>query len=65
MGQTPLGTVTGLATDPSGAAVPSAAATLTNQETGVERAAFTNASGACSFPDLTPGSTRLAAEANG
>jgi hypothetical protein len=65
MAQTPLGTVTGLATDPSGAAVPSAAVTLTNQETGVKRTASTNASGAYSFPDLPPGSYRLAAEAKG
>ena len=63
--QTPLGTVTGLATDPSGGSVPNASVSLTNQDTGVRRAASTNTSGAYSFPDLAPGVYRLGASAKG
>ena len=63
--QTPLGTVTGLATDPSGGSVPNASVTLTNQDTGVRRAVSTNTSGAYSFPDLAPGVYRLGASAKG
>ena len=63
--QTPLGTVTGLATDPSGGSVPNASVALTNQDTGVRRAASTNTSGAYSFPDLAPGTYQLAASAKG
>src|SRR5579872_2206831 len=63
--QTPLGTVTGLATDPSGGAVPSAAITLTNHSTGVKRSASTNNTGAYSFPDVAPGAYSLHAEAKG
>jgi hypothetical protein len=63
--QTPLGTVTGLAKDPSGGSVPNASVTLTNQDTGVRRAASTNTSGAYSFPDLAPGVYKLEASAKG
>ena len=63
--QTPLGTVTGLATDPSGGSVPNASVSLTNQDTGVRRAASTNNSGAYSFPDLAPGVYKLGAAAKG
>src|SRR5581483_9247321 len=63
--QTPLGAVTGLATDPSGAAVPGAAIRLTNDATGVKRESSTNGAGAYSFPDLPPGSYRLNADAKG
>jgi hypothetical protein len=63
--QTPLGTVAGLATDPSGGSVPNASVSLTNQDTGVRRAASTNTSGAYSFPDLAPGVYKLAAGAKG
>jgi len=63
--QTPLGTVTGLATDASGSVVPGTSVTLTNQQTGVKRAVSTNTSGAYSLPDLAPGSYRLLAEAKG
>src|ERR1035441_4334930 len=63
--QTPLGTVTGLATDPSGGSVPNVSITLTNQDTGVRRAASTNTSGAYSFPDLAPGVYKLGASAKG
>ena len=63
--QTPLGTVTGLATDPSGSAVPNAAITLTNNDTGVKRSASSNESGDYGFPNLQPGTYRLAAVAKG
>ena len=64
-GQTPLGTVTGLAVDASGGAVAAASVTLTNNDTGVRRTTATNASGAYSFPDLPPGTYRLGADAKG
>jgi hypothetical protein len=63
--QTPLGTVTGLATDPSNAAVPNATIAVTNQQTGVKRTAATNAAGAYTFPDLPPGTYVLSADARG
>ena len=63
--QTPLGTVTGLATDPSSSAIPGASVVLTNNDTGVKRTAATNGSGVYSFPDLPPGTYRLGAGAAG
>jgi hypothetical protein len=63
--QTPLGTVTGLATDVSGGSIAGAAVTLTNNDTGVKVAATTNGSGAYSFVDLQPGTYRLGATAKG
>jgi hypothetical protein len=50
--QTPLATVTGLATDPAGAAVTTVTITLSNKDTGVERTGRTNDSGAFSFPNF-------------
>ena len=64
-GQTPLGTVSGLAVDASGGAVAAASVTLTNNDTGVRRTAATNAAGAYAFPDLPPGTYRLRADAKG
>jgi hypothetical protein len=63
--QTPLGTVTGLALDPSGGVIPGVSISLTNQQTGVKRAASTNEAGAYSFPNLQPGAYKLAADAKG
>src|SRR5690348_3522621 len=63
--QTPLGTVTGLATDPSGSAVAGASVILTNRDTGVKLSSQTNQSGAYSFLNLPPASYTLAAEAPG
>src|SRR6267142_1553481 len=65
LAQTPLATVTGLATDPSGSAVTSATIALTNKDTGVQRTATTNQTGAYSFPNLPPGAYSLSAEAAG
>src|SRR5258708_28873349 len=63
--QTPLATVTGLSTDPSGSAVALATVTLTNKDTGVQRTGTTNQAGAYSFPNLPPGVYSLSAEAAG
>jgi hypothetical protein len=49
------GQITGEVRDPSGAAIPSAAVTVTNTATNVTRSTTTNSSGLYSFPDLTPG----------
>lgn len=61
--QTPLGTVTGLAIDPSGAPIPNASVSLIDQQTDARRTLSTNASGIYAFPDLSPGTYRLSAEA--
>lgn len=63
--QTPLGIVTGLAIDPSGAAIPNASVRLTSEGTGVRRSASTNSTGVYSFPDLPPGMYRMGADAAG
>lgn len=63
--QTPLATVTGLATDPAGAAVTSVTITLTNNDTAIERTGKTNDAGAYSFPNLPPGRYSLTAVAPG
>src|SRR5258707_3242427 len=63
-GQTPLGTVTGLATDASGGAIAGATISLTNNDTGVRLTAATNSSGAYVFAGLPPGPYRLGASAN-
>src|SRR6185437_3040947 len=61
--QTPLGTVTGLATDPSGGSVAGANVRITNQDTGAVRTAATNSAGVYAFPDLAPGIYRMNADA--
>src|ERR1051325_7849207 len=63
--QTPLGTVTGLATDPSGSSISGATVTLTNRGTGAKLSSKSNDAGAYSFPDLPPGTYSLRADANG
>src|ERR1700722_6252099 len=63
--QTPLATVTGLVTDPSGSAVANATITLTNKETAVKLTAKSNETGAYSLPNLPPGTYSLTAEASG
>lgn len=65
LAQSPLGSLTGLATDPSGAAVPNAAVTLTSVSTGVVRETRTNPSGNYVFPNLPPGEYKLSASAQG
>jgi hypothetical protein len=63
--QSPLGTVTGFALDPSGAPVPNAKVVLKNNGTGVSVEAATNPSCNYLLPNLTPGSYSLTAEAEG
>ena len=63
--QTPLATVTGLSTDPSGSAVSGATVTLTNKGTAVTLTSKSNDAGAYSFPNLPPGTYSLTADAPG
>jgi hypothetical protein len=57
--------LTGVVTDPSGAAVPDVAITLTNVSTGVSRRAVTNASGVYDLPDMSAGTYDLAVQKQG
>lgn len=63
--QSPLGTVTGLASDPSDSPIPNVAVRLKNQNTGIERQASTNSTGLYTFANLAPGDYKLTAEAKG
>jgi hypothetical protein len=49
------GSITGIATDPSGAVVPGSKVTVTNQATNLARTVATNASGFYSVTNLVPG----------
>ena len=51
--------ITGVVTDQSGAAAPSATVTVTNTATNVERSTTTNTSGIYTFPELAPGTYQL------
>ncbi len=55
LAQMPTGSIDGTVTDPSGASIPGAGATLTNQGTGKTASAVTSATGSFVFPSLTPG----------
>jgi hypothetical protein len=59
------GTVTGAVTDPSGAVVPGAKLTITNDNTGQSVTATTNASGIYTFPSMAPGDYHITATAKG
>ena len=59
------GTFTGSVTDPSGAVIPNATVTATNESTGVVTARPTNAEGIYTIPDLQPGFYGVKAEAQG
>ncbi len=63
--QSPLGIVTGVATDASGAAVPEVKVTLVSEDTGVKREVKTNASGVYAIPNLQPGRYKITAEMKG
>ena len=63
--QVSRGTITGIVTDPSGAAVPGVAITITNIDTGVANNATTNESGVYTVPLLAAGQYRLMAERAG
>lgn len=59
------GTILGVVTDPSGAAVASANVTIKNVATGVERSVPTNADGVYVAPNLVPGSYEVVVDATG
>ncbi|HEY1340942.1 MAG TPA: carboxypeptidase-like regulatory domain-containing protein [Bryobacteraceae bacterium] len=63
--QTATGEVSGTITDNSGAAVPSATITLTNQETQIAQQSKTNQSGYYLFINVKPGSYTLQVELTG
>jgi hypothetical protein len=65
MAQSPLGTVTGVATDATGSPVPSASVVLTNEDTGFSIESLTNQTGTYTFPNLRPGSYKLKATTKG
>src|SRR5467141_3769024 len=59
------GTLRGQVFDPTGAAVPNAQVTVTNQETGVSVKITTTSAGTYSFPSLIPGLYKVSVEAKG
>ncbi len=64
-GQDPRGTILGLVTDPSGAAIPGVTVRATNEATGVSASAPTNESGRYTMPFLLPGSYTVSAAITG
>ncbi len=65
LAQSPLGTVTGLVTDPSGSAVPNASIRLKNTATNVESSSASNDAGVYLFANVLPGDYELRVEAKG
>ncbi|MGH9325491.1 MAG: carboxypeptidase regulatory-like domain-containing protein [Terriglobia bacterium] len=63
--QTTFGSITGTVTDPSGAVVPNAKVTVTNQGTGVARHVTTGATGAFNVANLDVGTYQVAVTASG
>ena len=57
--------VIGEVTDTTGAVVPDATVTITNQETGLKRTAKTDSGGRLNFPQLKPGTYTVRVEAEG
>lgn len=64
-GQTTFGTITGIVTDPSGALVPAAQITITDQATGVAYHAKTGPDGVYTLPDVPVGTYNARVEAKG
>lgn len=60
-----LGGITGLVTDTSGAVIPGARVTVTNENTNATRTTATNEAGVYSVPSLSPGIYSARAEAEG
>jgi Carboxypeptidase regulatory-like domain/TonB-dependent Receptor Plug Domain len=58
-------TLSGAVTDPSGAAIVGARVSVTNRETGVNRAGVTDAAGFYSVPNLAPGTYDITVSAEG
>ena len=56
--------IVGSVTDPTGAAIPGAAVTVTNIENGLKRSVKTDDAGRFSFPQLKPGMYSVKAEAD-
>ena len=65
LAQRDLGTITGTITDASGAAVPNAKITITENATGVSYETVSNATGTYTRPALTPGTYTVTASAAG
>jgi Carboxypeptidase regulatory-like domain len=63
--QRDTGTLRGQVLDPSGAVIPDAQVTATNQETGVSVKANTTSAGTYEFPSLLPGLYKVTVEAKG
>ena len=63
--QTVSGSISGVVTDPSGAAIPSASVTLTNQDTGTVMKTTSNSSGVYGFPVVPVGHYSVRVEAKG
>jgi hypothetical protein len=63
--QSDLASVSGVITDPSGAVVPKARVTLTNEATGATRSVTSSASGFYTAPALSPGRYTITVEAPG
>ncbi|MGH9647193.1 MAG: carboxypeptidase-like regulatory domain-containing protein, partial [Bryobacteraceae bacterium] len=63
--QTVTGTILGTVLDESGSAVPNAAITITNQDTGVVRNTASNGDGLYNVPSLLPGKYSVTATAPG
>src|SRR5437870_3300919 len=59
------GQITGLVSDPAGAAVGGAKVTITNEETRIARDTVTNEQGYYTFPLLNPGSYELGVQKPG
>src|SRR5215813_1707943 len=65
LGQTTFGSITGAVADPSGAAVPNASVTVTNEGTGNARKVSTGSGGAFNAPNLDLGTYRVSISAAG
>ncbi len=65
MAQIQNGQFAGTVTDPSGAAVPNAKVTITNQGTGLSVNATSNAAGSYQVSELPPGTYKITVEAGG
>ena len=63
--QTSFGTITGIIRDSSGAVLPDATITVTNEQTGLSRQATTDANGAYTVPSLPPAIYNVTAELKG
>ena len=65
MGQSTMGTISGIVSDPSGAVVPGAEVKLTNQSTNITAGTKSNNSGVYVFSNVLPGTYQLTVSASG